>query len=512
MRSSEIENKLRDYQAKAINLLRKAFLQGHRKIMLFMATGAGKSFLFVYLCISMLEKNKKVCLVMRRRALVFQASNIFKKFGIDHSIMIGNTKGFDRDKNFQICSIDTVLRRDYSFLENFDSVIYDEGHDTTSQNYQDFMNFFDEKTIHIALTASPFLNAGKAHSFWDVCVKPIEMRELRDQGYLVDCALFVPNEINLDDVKITKGDYQNKQLGEKMGKLEIVGDIVESYKKYGNNKPAICFAVNKAHSIILCEEFNAQGIRAVHADESTKQKERDKILEQFKRGEIDVLCNVNIFSTGVDLPIAEVGIMARPTRSEILYIQQVGRMLRPYRVCGRCHRDYDNSPRCPHCGYDKPKYIKERAIIIDSGNNQSRHGHPFDDRLPVMDEKDKKAAQNREKPLSKTCKHCAYVYDPYLKDCPNCHKEMELPENLYKTKKGEIVPYDEYAEISAFFNNLVRSQIVNGFKDNWKFFQLYEKFGEKCMKYREEFGMPIWIPKIIEKQKREKLKDKLITE
>jgi hypothetical protein len=305
------------------------------------------------------------------------------------------------------------------------------------------------------------------------------------------------------DVSAMTGDYVQSQLADKMGKLEIIGDIISDYKKISDGKKAICFCVTVEHSMKMAIEFNRAGYPAIHCDESTNQKDRDIAIGKFRRGEYLILCNVNIFSTGVDIPEAEVGIMARPTRSEILYIQQVGRIFRPCRICGKCKTQYDNSPYCPRCGYDKPMFIKKEAIIIDSGNNHSRFGHPYDVRMAEMDEADSKRKEKKEKPISKICTSCFFVYDAYLKKCPNCSTVDDLPKELYKTKAGIIVPYDEFSYISSYFRELERKNIIEGRKPHWKHFKLYEKFGDQCMKYRADFDLPIWLPQIYAKSQAE---------
>lgn len=500
--------KLRDYQEKGLTLLRQAYSEGHKKIMLFAATGSGKGVWFLHLVANPLKKNLKVCLVMRRRQLVLQSARRFQLCGINPSIFMGTEKGFNPNNNFQICSIDTIARREIDFLKDFDIIICDESHDCVSPTYQKFLSNFNDKII-IGLTATPFKIGNKNHSYWDACIKPIEAHELMELGYLVPCSLFIPSDIDLSHIETDSKtrDYKTKQLSNAMSKREIVGDIVENYKKIGNNKQAICFCVDKQHSKILCQEFNESGIKAMHADESTKQKERDDILNKFKRGEIQVITNVMIFSTGLDLPQAEVGIMARPTKSEVLWIQQVGRLLRPYRKCGKCNTQYDNSEKCPKCGHDKPSYIKNSAIIIDHGANSIELGHPYDVRYPDMG-KDKEK-QKREKSLLRTCKQCFFVYPAQIKTCPNCNNVNKLPERLYETKQGEIVPYDEFSLIKNYYDGLLKSERIMAWRRNAKYFKLYEKFGSKVMKYKKEFSIPPWIPKIIEKQKKEELQGKL---
>ena len=500
----------RDYQAKGIQLVREAIAAGHKKILFFLATGGGKSIIFLNICAGLHRNNKKICFVVRRKQLVLQARKHFLRAGIDSSIMLNTTKGFDSNKNFQICSIDTVSRRDTEFLRQYDYVIIDECHDTVSPTYKDFLSSFSDKTIFIGLTATPFPVGKRVHTFFDCVVKPIEVHELRDRKFLTDADIYIPTEIDLAEIKNgADGDFAKGELSKKMQDMSIVGDVVENYKKYGNNKPAICFCVDKNHSMLMSEMFKSHGIPAVHCDESTNQTDRDNAIEALRSGQIKVLCNVNIFSTGVDIPEAEIGLMARPTKSEILYIQQIGRLLRPYRKCGKCKSQYDNSDICPVCGYDRPSYIKEKATIIDFGNNASRHGLPFDVRFAYIKEDDKERFK-KHKNLVKTCTNCFMVYDAHLPCCPHCSVSLTR-ERYYKTKAGDLVLFDEYETIKKSFSQLCRMELERRMKPNWKFFKLYDQYKESAMKYKQEFGIPSWIPAIYKKNMEEQHSGKVFS-
>lgn len=491
---------LRDYQEKGLSLTRKAFADGHRKILFWLATGGGKSVIFLKIIESLLKSKKPVILVMRRRQLVFQAQKHFVKHGIKSSMIMSNEKGFDPNCDLQICSIDTIARRkDLVFLSRFYAIVVDEAHDCTSPIYKEFFKSLKAE-FYFGLTATPFAVGNKVHDFWDCCIKPIEIHELVKQKYLTDCVIYLPGQMDLSGIKTIGGDYNQGQLADKMSELNVIGDVVNSYVKFGNNLPAVCFAVNKEHSIKLCMEFNEQGIKAVHCDESSTQKERDKAIYQLSNGEINVLCNVNIFSTGVDIPQIECLIMARPTKSEILYIQQIGRGLRPYRKCGKCHSGYDNSDKCPICGYDKPSKIKERCVIIDNGNNIDRLFHPFKVRYPALKAEDLKKKKELDELEFKTknCKICFATYSANKKQCPECGHENEKIQREIKKIDGTMVPYDEYAKIMKRKLDLEVLQLQKGLKENFVFFKLYEDFGMKIYEY-PGINAPKWIPQVVAK-------------
>lgn len=470
------------------------------------------------------ENNKSVIFVVRRRQLVVETARKFEKMGIKCGIIMGNMKGFDTSLPVQVCSIDTVrpsvkdgiieLKDKHKFLLGFDSIIVDEMQDSTSPSYRNLFSLFKPETIFIGVTATPFQVGNKVHDFWETCVKSIEIKDLIDKGYLVKPRMFVPVEQDLSGIKTTGGDYNNKQLGEEMSKLNIIGDVIDNYKKYGENKAAICFAVNKQHSKILCEKFNANDIPAIHCDESTNQKDRDKAINDLKSGKIKVLCNVDIYSTGCDIPEAEIGILARPTRSETLFIQQAGRLLRPYRKCGRCKKQYDNSPSCPNCGYTEPEYIKEYAVLIDHGNNIQQHGTPLDIREAALTKEDlekkkkKKKLEEKEPQIKAVkCKACFLIYDPSFDKCPSCGHVNEQKKIVHK--KGELVELGdvepepiELKRMRGKLATLQKKQRLNGYKENYPYFKMYEHYGDKIYKY-PELKIPTWIKRYAGKKKQE---------
>jgi superfamily II DNA or RNA helicase len=477
--------KLRSYQQKAFDETREC---GKRKVLNFLATGAGKSALFIAYVKAALLKNKKVILVTRRRQLVFQAKEHFNKSGVSSSVVMGNHKGFSSSNPFQICSIDTLVKRDVSFLNDFDLCIIDECHDCTSPKYKDFLFKLSDKTFFIGLTATPFAMGKRVHDFWDQVVKPIEMDELRDQGFLVPAKTYVPTRVDLSKLKTLGGDYKEDDLAELMSQGWILGNIIENYKKLGDNKAALCFCVNKSHAMLMSNEFKKAGIPSEYADEETPQKERDLLIEKLKKGEIKVLCSINIFSTGVDIPEAEIGIMARPTKSEVLWIQQAGRLLRPCRICDRCKTQYDNSPLCPVCGYDKA-YIKEGAVLIDHGQNTDRLGHVYLRRNAVTEKQNNKTQSLANSQL-KTCSVCFLMFEKG--DCPNgCTPELAERE-IKEDKDLEMILYDPKSldKMNFDYERLISDEKRYNSKPNAKWFKLYEAHGDSVYKIKD---CPKWV-------------------
>ena len=455
--------KLRDYQELTITQVRENFVNGKNKVLVHLPTGAGKSRIFQKIVMDSLLKGKRVLFLVRRQALIHQVYQQFSKLGVDCSVLMSNRKGFDRRNFFQIFSIDTAIKREIADLV-FDLCVVDEAHDATSEAYQTFLNNLNCK-FFVGFTATPYRIGRRGHTFWQAVSAAIGMPGLVDAGFLTDAKLFgPPTKADLDSVSITAGEYNQKELGDEMSKLKVVADVVDTYKKLGQNKAAICFCVNKTHSIKLAEQFNLAGIAALHADCDSSKEERDHAIHLLESGKIKVICNVNIWSTGVDVPCLEVCILARPTKSVNLYLQQVGRAFRPYRICGSsdCGKIYDNSDRCYHCGHPSPRYIKQYAIVLDHGENIKRHGQPHIFRKAQLEDA-QKGESKRDIPDIKICKACSFVIeDIYEKNCPSCGESLskEKPKSGVNETDGKLVEYTKSKVIP-----LTQEQIAEKFRE-----------------------------------------------
>lgn len=500
---------LRDYQEKGIALLRSSFLRGHRRIIFWMATGGGKTACFISIAESLFKNKKKVLVVMRRRELIFQTQESIKKFtGIDASIIMGNEKGFDPNCNIQVCSIDTISRRidkdHMKFLLDYDYVIVDEVHDATSPKYCNFLDKFADK-LWIGFTASPYNTGTKYLVDWEDLISPITAAELRDQGYLVPERTYAPKKIDTSGIKTRAGDFDQKALAERAMESKIVGDSVECWKQFGENRPTLGFGVNIEHSKLLAEAFRQHGIPSAHIDQSHNKQERANAIKQLKNGSIKILFSVNVFSTGTDIPVVGCGLFARPTKSEILYVQQVGRVLRPYKQCASCKTDLGADPKCYRC--DSTSFVnhKSDAIVIDQANNCERFGLAYDPRYPRIRPTIKKKRKVLDPELdikTRTCEACYAVYPSELTECPVCEHTNESVKRNIKTEEGELelkaskdLRYNKMIKIK---NDLMKFS-VPGWKPGAKWLKLYEKHGEEIFEFKKELEMPGWVRRVINK-------------
>lgn len=494
--------KLRWYQELGISQLRDSFSKGYKRTIIWLATGGGKSAMFASLIKSLDTNNKKVLLVMRRRTLVFQMANTIEKFvEIKPSIIMGNEKGFNPGNNIQVCSIDTIHSRikkpEYQFLLNYDYIMVDEVHDCTSPKYKEFLNRFDSKSW-IGMTASPFPIGNKYLTEWEDLVNPVTAKQLRDEGYLVPERTYAPRKISTKGIKTIAGEFDQKQLAERAMESKIVGDTIEVYLKRGENRPALGFAVNIEHSKLIVERFKQSGIPAVHIDQSHTQEERDSAIKSLYTGDNKILFSVNVFSTGTDVPIAATLLLARPTKSEILYVQQVGRILRPYKQCVNCNNHCGAESVCFRCGNNEFKNIKKDAIILDQANNCERFGLAYDiryARIRPPEHKKKKDANPELEIKTKTCEECYAVYSATESRCPLCEHTNAKTEREIKEEQGELerVKSKElrYARYIKIKNDLMKLSNPK-WKESAKWLKLHKIYGDEIFEFKQELEIPSW--------------------
>lgn len=147
--------------------------------------------------------------------------------------------------------------------------------------------------------------------------------------HLVDIKYYAVPTPDLRTIKIRAGDYDENELAELMGANIIMADLIHSYSDHAMGKKIIVFAVNRSHVKQIVQRYNSAGFEARYVDTSTPKYDRQKIIQDFRNNKFKILCNVNIFTEGFDCPDIDGVQLARPTKSLTLYMQQVGRCMRP---------------------------------------------------------------------------------------------------------------------------------------------------------------------------------------
>jgi DNA repair protein RadD len=442
--------KLRNYQAKGIELIREKYKQGHRKVMFWCPTGGGKTVCFSKV-FEDLKPGVKALMIVRGKTLVDQASRRLDQYGIPHGvIMAGHWRKYPMEP-IQVCSVDTLgswlkAGRD---LPEAQLLVIDECHLAQGKRFMDVLEHYEHARI-LSVTATPYVEKGLKHVA-DCIVKPITFNELVAQGSLVPPKYYAPSKVDRSKLKVSAGEYTEKSVEEALDGSSIYGDIVSNYKKYIAPKPAIVFAVSVKHSKKIEEEFAAQGIKAMHIDANTKGNIRKEAIEAVENGELKILVNVGVFCTGLDIPILGGVIMARPTKSYNLYIQQAGRGTRPYKN-------------------------KEDFYLLDHVGNIVEHGFIEDEPQVLLDGW---KADSKPKSITKTCQECFAVYDVH--PCPECGWQPTPGEMARELKEmdaelKEITAQNKEMRIRKTKKRLEQTRLQKGYKKGWMYHQLVREF------------------------------------
>jgi len=447
-----MKNNLRQYQVDSINDLRKAILNGHKRVVLQLATGGGKTTIASEMIRKANEKGKKCLFLADRIELVEQTSKRLDYEGIEHGIIMADHPRYKPSALNQVCSPQTLARR---ATPPADLVIIDECH--VAYGIHKKMMEAMPNAVFIGLSATPFSKGlGKMYSNLVVgatCAK------LTDEGYLVPVKVFAPSKPDLTKIRTIAGDYDEKELFARVSKPKLVADIVDTWIKRAEGRPTIGFAVNVLHSQYLCEQFKEKGIRAAHIDSYMPKKDREQLVKDFKDGYIKVLFNVGILDKGFDYPEASCLIMARPTKSLMLYIQQAGRVLRTHSS-------------------------KEDAIILDHAGNTQAHGFVTDDLPQELDDGTKRkveATKKNEKEEVKLCPSCAYVKKRHEYSCPCCGFVPKKKNAGIDVAQGDLLEVTRKKitldDKQKLYSELLYIEVEKGYKKGFAAQMFRNKFG-----------------------------------
>ena len=325
------EIKLFDYQEDMKERIEKA-LRLHRSVMAQMPTGTGKTYLLTAVIDSFVSNNpmEKVWIVAHRRELVSQIDETVRKF---HSYFASNTSSLL--SSVKAMSIQWLMRHYDEIEEEPGMIVIDEAHHALAKTYKEMWERFP-KAKFLGLTATPCRLNGKGFTdLFDVLVQSWSVPEFISKGRL---ATYDFVSIKSDGVtqrlidslqkRGADGDYQNKEMDMLLNKKPSIERLYRSLEEYGKDRKGIVYAINISHAQKITKLYQEHGVKAIAIDSKTPATERQQDIEAFKKGDIQVLVNVDIFSEGFDCPDVEFVQLARPTLSLAKYLQMVGRGLR----------------------------------------------------------------------------------------------------------------------------------------------------------------------------------------
>ena len=416
---------LRPYQAELITNTRDS-LREVNSVLIQLPTGGGKTAIAAFMAGSAAKRRKRVVFGVHRRELIKQTAETFEKVGIPYGIIASGMTG-DHRQPVQIASIQTLANR-IDMYPTPDLYVPDEAHHAGAATWAAVIDRYANDGARIAgLSATPERLDGTGLGRWfKRMVHGPSSAWLIENGYLSPYRLFAPSSPDLTGVKRIGGDFNKKDLEEKVGTTAITGNAVAHYRKYAPGKRAMVFCVSIKHSLSVVEQFQAAGYRAAHIDGTSDN--RDQLIEAFKAGRLQILSSVDLVSEGFDLPAIECAILLRPTQSLSLYLQQVGRALRTFEG-------------------------KTEAIILDhAGNSIPRseggrgHGLPDDDRDWSLEgrKKKKRSKDNEDEDEAVAVRQCPMCFRAHKPApvCPTCGHEYPTTGRTIKELEGELQEID----------------------------------------------------------------------
>lgn len=447
---------LRPYQRDLVDNIRTAINRGNQRVCAVLGCGGGKSVIIATIARASTDNGARVLFLVHRRELVEQIKRTMHRQGVDPDLC-------------SVMMVQTASRR----LRNLAPpvlIIVDEAHHILSRTYQKIIEYFP-KALVVGFTATPQrMGEGGLGKVFQQLITSVSTKWLIDNHYLAPYHLYSAPLADPKGLHTRNGDYAPEEVAELMEKGAIFGDTVKNWKHYADGKKTIVYCASIKSSKGTAAAFQAAGIPAEHLDGQTPAALRQKIVEDFRAGRVLVLCNVDLFGEGFDVPDCEAVCLLRPTKSLTLYIQQA---MRPMRT------DPDNPGK--------------EAIILDHVGNYTRHGFPDDDREWSL--KPKKRKKQAETTVTQ-CPVCFHVFKP-APTCPYCGYEFKAAKDSSggdKDREQETVdgltleeikesPYGDYKRCKTFAE-LEIFRKAKGYKFGWSLHKAAEMGLELPPKYR----------------------------
>lgn len=432
--------KLRPYQNDLVEDLRQSWRAGARAPCIVLPCGGGKSCIVAEIAKRTTDNGKRVMFLVHRRELVAQIRRTFVDWGVD----------------LELCKIGMVqtYSRRLGKLPAPSLIITDENHHSPAATYKKIYDAFPNAR-RVGVTATPVrLNGDGLGDVNDKLIIGVSAKWLIENHFLAPYDYYAPGIADLTGLHTRRGEFVASEIESKMIKKAIFGDVIHYYKQLAGGKKAICYCATVKHSEKTAEAFRAAGIPAEHIDGKTPEKERDRIINDFRTGRIKIMCNVDLISEGFDVPDCECVILLRPTQSLTLYIQQ--------------------SMRCMRYKAGKT------AIIIDHVGNYARHGMPDDDREWTLAKKEHvKGVKRQENNVQvKQCPECFYTFnsDEQAHICPACGYVFPNKREVEETS-GELLKIESFKldytspDQCGSYSELLDYAKKRGWKPGWAYYQ-----------------------------------------
>jgi superfamily II DNA or RNA helicase len=452
------------YQTAALDQLAVAFATGRRAPLLVLPTGSGKTVIAAELMRRSVAAGERVLFLAPRRELIAQTSAKLDAVGVTHGVILaGADERAVLAAAVQVGSVDTlvarVLRRQTLTLPAYDLVVVDEAHLSITHVRQRLLSLWPTAR-RIGLTATPTRKDGRALGLlYDALVEPATTAALVDLGYLAPARYFSWPSPDLAGVRTYAGDYNLADLERVMNQARLLADVVATWLQRAGDRRTIVYACGIAHAVALAEAFRREGVAAEHVDAGTPAAERAATFARFRAGTTQVMTNCFLAAYGFDLPALSCVVLARPTKSLMLYLQMLGRGL----------RIADGKRDC---------------LVLDHSGAVHRHGFATDERRWTLDGRTALVPSPVRVKGPREAKECPECHAVWIDGatCPECGYQLRPKGKMVETLAGELVELGageppEVQDRMAFYAELRGYAHEHRYKPGWAAHKFCERHG-----------------------------------
>jgi superfamily II DNA or RNA helicase len=386
-----------------------------------------------------------------RKELIDQAFNKLAIFGVQAGVLMADDPRKAIWHPVQVASVQTLVRR--SHKPKADLIVLDECHHAPADTYKEILACYPEAVI-LGLSATPCRGDDRGLSdLFEVmvsCPSVGSMMQRKDPAtgkpYLVSTRVFAPGGVDPSKLHVRAGEYVKSEVAEACDKPKLIGDIVAEWLKHAEGRSTIVFSGGIPASKKLVAKFIEAGVKAEHLDGTTEKLDREAILERLNSGVTTVVSNMGVLTEGFDCPRVSCVVLARPTKSMGLYLQCVGRALRPYPGKSDC-------------------------LILDHVNATRDHGFVDEDREWSLAAGVKRAPKEKVTSVA-TCKMCFFTFAAGPRACPNC---------------GAVIPKQsrEIIQVDGALEELHRAQKEHAVEE-WRQRVTDEQKMQRFLEFRRE--------------------------
>lgn len=406
------------------------------------------------------ERGKRVLILVHRQELLMQSSRSLTDLEVPHGLI---APGRPSTGVVDVASVQTLDRRLRKQRFEYDFIIIDEAHHAVAATWKRILAAFPEAHI-LGVTATPVrttaegLGVSSGGIFDDLVIGPT-VEELVSGGFLVEPEVYAPPvEFDLTGIRKRAGDFVASEVAKRVDKPTITGSAVDHYKRLSPGEPAIAFCASIAHAEHVASTFREAGFSFAVIHGGLGDHERRELISGLASGRVQGLTSVDLISEGTDIPVVSVGILLRPTQSLGLYLQQVGRVLRP-------------APG------------KSRALILDHVASCLKFGLPTETFIWSLDGVRKRSASNDNEISVRQCKKCFAVFEKSVA-CPFCghtntvetRKQIQETDGELKRISKEEIERARLAKrreerAAKTFEELLKIERERNYKPGWAHFR-----------------------------------------